>query len=75
MNFIHSLLSNSFLALVLFAMLFLPIGVMGLSGTQRNDVLSETSIRPEIVTPRPDYVKALEMYQSAETSESTDLGQ
>ena len=47
MKFIHSLLGNSFLMFILFAMLFLPIGVMGLSSMQQggNEGLSQTSSR------------------------------
>lgn len=63
MKFIHSLLGNSFLMMVLFAMLFLPIGVMGLSAVQQNnEVLSETSER-------------IEIEQTNETTNSTDLWQ
>ncbi len=49
MKFIHSLLGNSFLMFILFTMLFLPIGMMGLISMQQssNEVLSQTSAREE----------------------------
>jgi hypothetical protein len=66
MKFLHSLFSNSFLMLVLFAMLFLPIGVMGLSTIQQsgNEVLSQTDIREDISAPQDEQV--------IETTNSTD---
>lgn len=65
MKFIHSLFGNSFLLVLLFAMLLLPIGVMGLSTVSQNtEVLSETSERVE-----------LEQEQVNETTNSTDLWQ
>ena len=65
MKFIHSLLGNSFLMFILFAMLFLPIGVMGLSSMQQggNEVLSQTSAREKI---------QLDLEQVDETTDSTD---
>lgn len=68
MKFIHSLLGNSFLMFILFAMLFLPIGVMGLLNMQQNsdEVLSQTSVREKI---------QLDQDQVDETTDSTDKRQ
>ena len=72
MKILHKIFANSFLMAILFAMLLLPLGAMGLSSVQQNSVLSSTSTRDDTTTVQTE-TQPIVQQTPDQSTESTTL--